>query len=290
MTHHLHIPIACAWEALARKVGNVHPGASFAGTSLNDFILSALAIRDPLATAAKQGVGPAILDAVQATREVVGQNTNLGMILLLAPLAAVPHGVPMRRGVGEILSRLAVVDADAAFRAIRLAQPGGLGDAPDQDVNAAPTVTLLEAMTLAADRDSIARQYSSGFSDVFELGVPALVEGFGRFGSVEAAIVHAQFCWLAAIPDSLIARKRGPAAAEDVRQRAVQMQSRGGIATEAGRRAGVELDGYLRSDGNRLNPGTTADLIAATLYIALRDGLLRPADPFPWTATDWLST
>ncbi len=288
MNSDLNIAIACTWEALARKVGNVHRHADFASTSLNDFLLSALAVREPLAAASKTGVGPAILNAVMATRSVVGQNTNLGIVLLLAPLAAVPDGVPLRTGIRTVLDSLSIADADAAFRAIRHAAPGGLGEASEQDVNVAPTVTLLEAMALAADRDSIARQYATGFADLFEVGVPSLLRGFEQFGSVEAAIVHSEFCWLAAVPDSLIARKLGSAAAEDVKQRAKVVVELGGIATVEGRRAGVELDRHLRSDGNKLNPGTTADLIAAALYIVLRDGTIRPAYPFPWPASDWL--
>lgn len=262
------VELACEWEARARKPGNVHPGASFADTRYDDFVRSAAAIRDPLARGLP--VGEAILAAVQATRAAIGKNTNLGIILLLAPLARsspLPH----------TLASLTLADADAAFRAIRLAKPGGLGDAPEQDVSAVPTVTLLEAMALAADRDMIARQYTTGFADVFDFGVPKLAEGFSRFCTVEDAILHSQLCWLAKSPDSLIARKRGHAAAEDVRRRAEAVLASGGIGT----REWFDLDRHLRSEGNALNPGTTADLIAASLFVALREGDMRPDDPFP---------
>jgi triphosphoribosyl-dephospho-CoA synthase len=246
----------------------VHPGASFADTSYDDFVRSAAAIRDPLTRALP--VGEAIFAAVQATRAAIGKNTNLGIILLLAPLARsspLPH----------TLASLTLADADAAFRAIRLAKPGGLGDAPEQDVSAAPTVTLLEAMALAADRDMIARQYTTGFADVIQFGVPKLAEGFSRLGTVEDAILHSQLCWLAKFPDSLITRKRGHAAAEDVRQRAEAVLAAGGIGT----REWFDLDRQLRSEGNALNPGTTADLIAASLFVALREGILKPDNLFP---------
>jgi len=261
------VQLACEWEARARKPGNVHPGASFADTAFDDFVRSAAAIRDPLTTG--RPVGEAILAAVEATRAASGKNTNLGIILLLAPLA-IP--APLSR----TLAALTVADAEAAFRAIRLAKPGGLGDAPQQDVAAAPSVTLLEAMALAADRDMIARQYATGFADVLEFGVPTLAEGFARHGTVEDAILHSQLCWLAAFPDSLIARKRGTAVTEDVRRRAAAVRSDGGIATPAW----FAFDAHLRSEGNGLNPGTTADLIAASLFVALRDGVLKPDAPF----------
>jgi triphosphoribosyl-dephospho-CoA synthase len=189
-----------------------------------------------------------------------------------------------------ILANLTVADTKHVYQAIRLASAGGLGEAPDQDVRDEPTVTLLEAMKLAADRDMIARQYANGFADVFDFGTPAFLEAFAKFGSVEAAIVDCQLRWLAAFPDSLIARKNGLAVAEDVQKRAISVMELGGIATPEGRAAGVALDRHLRSDGNKLNPGTTADLIAACLFVALREGKIAPSAPFRWHSPDWLSS
>jgi triphosphoribosyl-dephospho-CoA synthase len=201
---------------------------------------------------------------------------------------AEPDSGHRRRDLEQVLSRLNVDDARRAYEAIRLANPGGLGDTPKQDVREEPTVTLLEAMRLAADRDLIARQYANGFADVFDFGVPAFLDAFDRFGCVEAAVIDSQLRWLAEYPDSLIARKNGPAVAEDVRRRAGEVLRLGGIATPEGRRAGVALDRHLRSDGNRLNPGTTADLITACLFVALRENKVRPSAPFRWQTDEWL--
>lgn len=255
------VEAACVWEARTQKLGNVHPRASFAGTNYRDFVLSAAAIREPLTSGLP--VGEAILAAVRATREATGQNTNLGIVLLLAPLAAVPPEEPLRDGVRRVLNGLTVDDAEHAFGAIRLAKPGGLGEAKVQDVSAKPTVTLLEAMALAADRDMIAAQYANGFADVFDFGVPKLLAELERDSSLEKAILQVQLQWLAAFPDSLIARKCGPLVAKEVQLRAK--------AVLGGSWPASSLDDYLRSDGNRLNPGTTADLIAASLYVLLRE-------------------
>jgi triphosphoribosyl-dephospho-CoA synthase len=219
---------------------------------------------------------------------MVGQNTNLGIILLVAPLVKVSRSVPLGEGITRVLADLTIEDAGHVFRAIRVANPGGLGESPEQDVRNEPTVTLLEAMKLAADRDMVARQYADGFADVFDFGTPAFLDAFARFGCVEAAIIESQFRWLAEYPDSLIARKNGQAVAEDVRRRAAEVLRLGGIATPEGRRAGVELDRHLRSDGNKLNPGTTADLITACLFVALRENKVTPAAPFRWQVSDWL--
>ncbi len=281
------VRLACVWEATARKVGNVHPGRAFADTAHADFVTSghaaAAAFRHAL-SAPDPTVGRLVLAAVTATRAAVRANTNLGIVLLLAPLALARTGVAL----ADVLAGLTVADAELVYAAIRLAAPGGLGDAPEQDARNTPTVTLLEAMTLAADRDAVARQYASGYADVLGPGAAALADGFARFGCVEAAIVHCQLALMAAAPDTLIARKCGRAEADRVREMARGVLARGGLTTPAGRAAGVEFDEYLRADGNRRNPGATADVVTAVLFAALAAGTLPASTPFPWHAPDWL--
>jgi triphosphoribosyl-dephospho-CoA synthase len=276
---------ACVWEATSRKVGNVHPGAAFADTAYTDFLLSAASIAGCFMPG-WDTIGTRIYSATYVTRRLVGKNTNLGIVLLLAPLNHV--SAPVREELAVALSELTVRDTEHVYAAIRIAKPGGLGDAPEQDVRQEPTVTLLEAMRLAADRDMVARQYANGFADVFDFGVPAFLAAFEKFGCVEAAVVDSQLRWLAAYPDSLIARKNGPAVAADVRARAAEVLRLGGLDTPDGRRAGVTLDRFLRSDGNKLNPGTTADLITACLFVALRERKVMPSAPFRWQVPDWL--
>ena len=273
---------ACVWEVLARKVGNVRPGCGFHDLNYLDFIHSAGALVQALTEV--DGIGETILRAVQLRREVTPSNTNLGIILLVVPLAK----SETREQLEVLLASLTVCDAKHAFEAIRLASAGGLGDVAEQSVAEEPTVTLLEAMRLAADRDMIAKQYSTGFADVCDFGVPKLLEGFGKYESVEAAIIHCQLHWLAEFPDSLIARKNGVPTALEVQTRARGILTDNGLSSPSDRAGGLRFDAYLRNDGNRLNPGTTADLVTACLYIALRDGKLKATDPFPWLVTDWL--
>ena len=286
---------ACVWEASARKVGNVHPTASFSDLTYIDFVLAAVEIRDigAMGRGKPFSMGDRIRGAVQGTRFAVGTNPNLGIILLLAPLSAIRFDTLVSPNTPQqelrvILDGLTVQDAQYVYEAIRIAKPGGLGDAPEQDVRSEPTVTLLEAMRLAADRDMVARQYANGFADVFDFGVPAFEAAFAKFGCVEAAIIDSQLRWLAKYPDSLIARKNGLAVAADVQKRAAEVLKLGGIATPEGRTAGVALDKHLRSDGNKLNPGTTADLITACLFVALRENKVTPSAPFRWDVSDWL--
>jgi len=181
------------------------------------------------------------------------------------------------------------VGSREVYAAIRLANPGGLNDAAEQDVRDEPTVTLHEAMALASDRDLIARQYALHFEVLFALGLPPLEDCLANFGCVEAGVIECQIVWLAMYADSLIARKCGEKVAVEIRDRARNLNLKhSGIRTPEGRAAGRQLDAYLRSDGHRLNPGTTADLVTACLFVALREGILNPTDPFRWHTDEWL--
>jgi triphosphoribosyl-dephospho-CoA synthase len=262
-------------EVTAPKVGNVHRGADFDDVSLNDFLVSAVAIGPILATAGEVGVGRVVLDAVRATRACVGTNTNLGMILLLAPLAASRHGEPLESGVTRVLVELVPQDAADVYDAIALAQPGGLGRVEEMDIAEAPPQSLVAAMELAADRDLVARQYATQFHDVFHEIAPALIQP--RW-TLTQRIVHTHLSLIAHHGDTLIARKCGAAEAQEASDRAAAALASGEPGDENYERALADFDFWLRSAGRRRNPGTTADLIAAGLFVALRDGRLGP----PW--------
>jgi triphosphoribosyl-dephospho-CoA synthase len=276
--------LACIWEATAAKPGNVHRYRDFADVTYLDFIQSAAAIAPVLAKARCQRVGETILEGVRATRRVVATNTNLGILLLLALLAAVPDEDDLRLGLERVLERLDVEDSRMVYRAVRLAMPGGLGHVSDQDIGEEPTLPLRQLMVLTADRDLVARQYANGFREVFTSGVPALVQGLGETGSVEGAIIACHLHLMAANPDSLVARKCGQAEAEESSRRARRVLESGWPTTAAGKDALSGLDAWLRAEGNRRNPGTTADLVAACLFVALREGRIALPLQYPWTA------
>jgi triphosphoribosyl-dephospho-CoA synthase len=269
---------ACVLEASAAKPGNVHPRASFPDLTFEDFVRSAEAASPVLARAAELGVGRAVFQAVEATRAVVASNTNLGIVLLIAPLAAVPLDQPLRDGIGDVLNRLTREDAAWVYRAIRLAQPGGLGKADDQDVANEPTGTLREVMALAAHRDGVAAQYANGFAWVLNEGLPFLASVGSKFEHYwEAAIIELHLRLLAEHPDTLIARKCGESIATDASRRARHcLNNLVRLPLESDQRADriAEFDQWLRADGNRRNPGTTADLVAACLFAALRERVI----------------
>jgi triphosphoribosyl-dephospho-CoA synthase len=267
---------ACRLELRALKPGNVHVASEGHGMTVAQFEASALASGAPLAAPSKP-VGERIRDAVAATHAAVGCNTNLGIVLLAAPLMAAAE----RAGAGGLRSTLAatlagltIADATAAYDAIRLARPAGLGRADAQDVSTAPTIDLRRAMALAADRDRIARQYADGYDDVFAIGVRRL-RGAHRAGeTAEWAATCAYMDFLATFADSHIVRKLGADIAETVRGEAAALATRLGEAPRDERMIAdlVAFDANLKSRG--LNPGSSADLtVASLLALACEDML-----------------
>jgi triphosphoribosyl-dephospho-CoA synthase len=272
--------MACLLEARAPKAGNVSPAKGFKGTTLRHFIEAASAIAGPLDRAAERPLGDTILEAVTESRKVTEQNVNLGIILLLGPLASAPQGAEPRDGVRGVLDNLDDEDCRKVYEAIRIASPGGLGSVETADVNDPPPGDLIAAMELAAERDLVARQYVNGFEQVFCEGLDWLRESCEAGLELDSAIVRLHLQFMASYPDSLIARKCGPETAREAAARAARVLEGGW--PEAGTEAlFTELDSWLREDGNRRNPGTSADLVAGCLFLALRTGIiaLPPADP-----------
>jgi triphosphoribosyl-dephospho-CoA synthase len=267
--------LACILEASAEKPGNITPSHDFGDTSYEDMLRSGIALGPELGRAGERGVGETILAAVRATHGAAGANTNLGIALLLAPLArAALRGGPLREQLGDVLRALTVDDARAAYEAIRLAGAGGLDEPVEHDVRREPQVTLREAMDAAAHRDTIAAEYVTDHAVTFELGLPVLADALSHGLRPRDAIVELALSLLAAVPDTLIARKRGAAAAERVAAGAREVLAAGGVRTAAGRTALARFDASLRQDGNALSPGTTADLVTAVLFVALLEGVL----------------
>jgi len=264
---------ACLAELDALKPGNVHRFADGHGMSTADFEASALAASLVIGVD-DMGVGQRIDLAVDATREVVDHNTNLGIILLAAPLAqaALAGGGSLREKLHAVLAELTVEDARYAYRAIRKAEAGGLGEVAEHDLATEPDVTLLEAMRAAEIRDRIAWNYTHDFVDVFEMGLKWLHGGKTRWGSVPWVTTYVYLGFLAHIPDTLIERKFGARAASEVRDEARPIEAGLSQCTDPQDMAGplTAFDASLKERG--LNPGTSADLTVATLFAAALQG------------------
>jgi len=262
---------ACIREACAPKPGNVNRNHDFSDTSLEDFLISAVAIGPSFENASQMGVGQIVRQAIVDTRRRVQSNTNLGIILLLAPLAKAWLATPgsLRQSVGSILRSLSVEDARYTYDAIRLSKPAGLGRVSMADIAEDPSVTLLEAMSMAKDRDAVASEYVTDFEITFGTGLPALKESLSQGVDFSDAVVQTFLTILSRVPDTLIARKNGMDLSCRISQRAQEVLLQGSIYTTEGRAKIQELDRSLRDDSHKLNPGTTADLTSAAVFLAL---------------------
>jgi triphosphoribosyl-dephospho-CoA synthase len=258
---------ACLAELDAPKPGNVHRFAPGHRMEVEDFVRSAEASAAPIASRGAR-VGTRVRAAVDATLKAVGQNTNLGIILLCAPLAAAAAApdAPLRPALVGVLDSLDLTDAADVFSAITAANPRGLGRAPRHDVNAPPTVTLREAMAEAAGRDRIARQYVTAYEDIFSVGLPSLETARGRGGEARWSTLAVYLAFLAAVPDTHVARKFDTNVAEAVRREAVDWRDALAATPDPASLADALLswDEELKSRG--INPGTSADLTVATVF------------------------
>ena len=261
---------ACLAELDALKPGNVHRFGGDDRMSVADFESSAR-VAAPALAAPGLPVGERIRKSVEATIDAVGHNTNLGIILLCAPLAAAslePTSGDLRARLAKVLLRLSVADARETYAAIRRAKPGGLGQAQAHDVGEDPEITLIDAMQAAEGRDRIAWNYTHDFADIFDLGLPRLKQAMADSNSRPSATTSVYLGFLASIPDTLIARKFGMAQALEVQQEAKAVAARfdNRADDEVRNRDLMAFDRSLKARG--LNPGTGADLVVATLFAA----------------------
>lgn len=268
---------ACLADLEAFKPGNVGLHGDGHGMTVADFRRSA-EVAVPALCAPGLTPGARILGAIEATAAAVGCNTNLGIVLLAAPLvhAALQSLDPDLPGaVRTVLARLTRADAELAYAAIRLARPGGMGTVAAHDLAQAPRVTLLEAMRAAADRDRIALQYATGFADVFGCMRRWLARGEARFGPGPWAVTACFLAIAARWPDTLVLRRHGAKVAEAARARLADVEK--ALQACENPESAIPLlrqvDEELKRGG--VNPGTSADLTVATLLAQRLETCLR---------------
>ncbi|MEM9410660.1 MAG: triphosphoribosyl-dephospho-CoA synthase [Planctomycetota bacterium] len=263
--------MACLLEVCASKPGNVHRGADFPDMSLNDFVVSAELVGQAIDSRKTDDLGLLILNSVKATRSLVSTNTNLGIILLLCPLAIVANdGDLSASALRKLIKNSTAEDAATIYEAIRIARPGGLREVDKLDISEEPPHSILDAMSQSSDHDQIAQQYTNGFEQIFSDVVPLLEIGQQQFDSINESIIYAHVSMLARYGDSLIKRKCGQEASDHARMMACKALEPLINRDREGYHSGVaELDFWLRSDGNSRNPGTTADLITAGIFVGI---------------------
>lgn len=263
---------ACELELQAFKPGNVSVYADGHGMVVEDFRRSAQVSASHLCNP-ELSLGERIFQAVRATREAVGCNTNLGIILLCAPMLEAAYRainpLTFRDELAEVLAKTTIEDADWVFQAITLASPGGLGEAEDQDVKTKPSLSLGAAMEMASQRDRIAFQYVTNFKDVFEFGVLRYNLGLSRWGKMDWAAVAVYTGLLSHFADSHIERKYGNRYSELVASKISTLDAALSDSSKPELLIAqfYELDREFKLKG--INPGTTADLTVATILAVL---------------------
>ena len=271
------VEFACLLEVTASKPGNVHRGADFEDVTFFDFAASAVAMGQAVDDMRGSSYGDTVLEVAKRTKQVTTSNTNLGINLLISLLAKSCFlGGLCSENVVSALADLNEHDSKTVFEAMRMMKPGGLGEVEDHDVNETAPACLVTAMDAAKDRDLIAAQFVNGFSDVFEKVLPWILEGRDKFIDLMQGIVWAHVRLMAEYPDSLIARKCGLPIAEQSQTMARKTIDALANGPEAYFAQVSNLDFWLRSDGHRRNPGTSADLIAAGLFVGLYNGDITP--------------
>ncbi|MCS7124451.1 MAG: triphosphoribosyl-dephospho-CoA synthase [Candidatus Bathyarchaeota archaeon] len=299
------LELAILLEVSADKPGNVNLVVGFEDTDHVHFLASAVAASPLFRLAAERGLavsrGEISLEEVGVGRIIrdcvaeigswqSGGNTLLGTVLLFVPLAVAAGMTPSEEGFFQLselrlnLKRVVEAttpeDAVAVYEAIRIAKPSGLGKAPDLDVNDSTSterilrerITLYKVFQIAAPYDMICSEWVNNYPVIFDFAYPRLTRWLKEDGNINSAVVHAFLEVLAAYPDTFIARKVGMQKAREVSAMAEEILKNGGLKTPAGREKLRLFDAFLRLDGNNLNPGTTADIIAAAIALAVLNG------------------
>lgn len=269
---------ACEVELQAFKPGNVSVYADGHDMTVADFRVSAEVSAAPLCNPG-YSLGEKIYYAVKATREAVACNTNLGIILLCAPLihgiSCIPSGLTLRRALNTVLTTTTIEDAQWVFKAIELASPGGLGRSDEQDVSEEPSVNLLEAMRLASAKDRIALQYVTDYQDIFDFAVLIYYNAMSKWGDQRWGAVSVYTDLLCQFPDSHIERKYGGQYSAMVASKMSQLSNELSKAENPEQTLPLlySMDQELKAKG--VNPGTMADMTVATVLTVFLEDFIK---------------
>lgn len=259
---------ACVSELKSLKPGNVHRHAEGHGMTVENFLASAFATAQIISDPALK-LSERILQSVNATRKAVAMNTNLGTVLLCAPIAtALDHESSgnLRLSISKLIKQTGIDDAEEMLEAIRLAAPSGLSEVEMHDVREPASANIHTIMKQARSRDMIARQYSNGFGEIFGFGFKQIEEGTTAGLSDCNVVTKVYLGYLSQFLDSHIVRQHGMSIAEKIRKNAGQFYKdfQSDSCAEALRERLMHADATWKA--NDINPGTSADLTIATLF------------------------
>ncbi len=290
-------------EVSSQKPGNVTLSSGFNGTKFEHFLASAVASIPSFENAALRGISVlegnlelqdlGIGKIIQNCLEEIsvwqkGGNTLLGTIILFVPIAAAAGMTHLednfdllllRANIKKVIHSTTSKDAFHLYSAFDSIKPGGLNKAPDFDLTSAESkkrllvenVSLYDVFKIAASYDDVCSEWISNYSISIDLAYPYLLNQM-QTRDLNTSIVHTYLKILSKHPDTLISRKVGSKISQEISSEANNLLEMGGLDTKDGRKGLIAFDKKLRKDGNHLNPGTTADLIAATLSFLVLTG------------------
>jgi len=298
------LQLAINLEVSVPKPGNVSFNSSFEATRVEHFLASAIAAGPSFQEAAyrgtlvsensldlgKVGLGELIKScASDVAAWQSGGNTILGTVMLFMPIAVAAGMTPtkkafsldfaeLRRNIDKAVKSTTALDSVHLYEAIDIAVPSGLGDAPDLDATdpnskqriIKENVTLFDVFKIAEGYDDICYEWVNNYPLTFE--AYAYLTGQLKRKPLNVAVTNVFLKVLAERPDTFIARKMGKDKAREVSEQAKAVLELGALETAEGKKRLEELDRKLRERGNQCNPGTTADLIAATLALCTLGG------------------
>jgi len=268
------IKFVCDTEIKSLKPGNVHKYSEGHGMNLKDFLKSSLIISKCL-TKNNLDLGKKILISVNEIQNKIKKNTNLGIILMLSPIATIvqEEGIiskeELLKKIKSLIKKQNIKNSIPIFKAISLTSPGGLGFSKKYDVNEPPNTNLYKAMEFAKKKDLIARQYCNGFEDIYKIGIPAYKKFYNKWGKVDWALTGVYLTFLKKFNDSHIVRNKGNKIATSIKKEAKKYYfflKRNKNLTKIKKKLLI-FDKKLKS--KRINPGTTADLTVATLLLEI---------------------
>ena len=298
------LELAILLEVSAHKPGNVSVVTNFEKTYYDHFLASAVAAASSFEEAARQGISVSqgkidasdigvgrlikrAIDDIDAWQH--GGNTLLGTVILLCPIAAAAGMVSstagfdaqsLRRNLKRVVESTTARDAVDTYAAIEIANPSGLGKAPALDVKDPRSVnriidekiSLYEVFKIAERYDTVCSEWVNNYPVTFDLAYPSLAKRLQHDGDPSDAIVQTFLEVLAEVPDTFIARKTGIEKSREISLKARQILNLGGIETAVGKKSLSKFDLELRKLSNLLNPGTTADILAAALALCVLNG------------------
>jgi len=287
------------------KPGNVHRLHDFLTTRYEHFLAGSVAVSPSINKLAQSGfdikaghktwkdlgIGNYVYSAIKDSfKWQSGGNVNLGIVLLFAPISAAA-GYILKDEIIRVDDLIQVAkkaikyttpkDAVSVYRSIRYSMTDKvLGSVSDLDVSERSStkeilkekINLHEVFMKCAERDTICKEWVSGYDITSKKGYPYLVKAIKSSSNINTATIDTFLYLLSENPDSLIIRKNDLTTAKRVSDRAREILDNGGYGTMIGRKLTETFDLDLQGTNGLLNPGTTADLTAASLFLLLLSG------------------